>query len=163
MPEFSAISGSRTLHRIIYASRVRIPDVDLDHEIQAIIRASIRNNRDVAVTGLLLVHDGWFVQALEGPAEAVMNVYRRICDDARHEDAKVLAAGPAQAREFGDWNMCARRMNAADDAILATLEIRGAFEPLQLTASAALKLLKAVRGIQERAATAPARAYAAKS
>lgn len=57
MPELAAISSSRTLHRIIYASRIRIADGDLDHEIQAIIRASIRNNRDVAVTGLLLVHE----------------------------------------------------------------------------------------------------------
>lgn len=156
MPEFAAISGSRSLHRIIYASRVKIPEADLDHEIHAIIRASIRNNRDVAVTGLLLVHDGWFVQALEGPAEAVMNVYRRIGDDPRHEGSRVLAAGPVASREFGDWNMCARRMSDADDAILATLDVRGAFDPRQFTATAALKLLKAVRGIQERAARAAA-------
>lgn len=163
MPELAAISSSRTLHRIIYASRIRIADGDLDHEIQAIIRASIRNNRDVAVTGLLLVHDGWFVQALEGPAEATMNIYRRICDDPRHADSKVLAAGPATSREFGDWNMCAHRMNPADDAILATLKVRGGFDPLQLTATSALKLLKAVRSIQDRAAASPPRAFAARS
>jgi hypothetical protein len=152
MSDFAAISGSRTLHRVLYASRVRIPAEDLDHEVHDIVRASIRNNRQVAVTGLLLVHDGWFVQALEGPADAVMNIYRRICDDPRHEDCKMLSAGPAATREFGDWNMCARRMSAADDAILTTLAVRGSFEPLQLTPTAALKLLKAVRGIQERTA-----------
>src|SRR5687767_4348309 len=124
MSDLSAISDRRTLHRVIYASRARIPAEDLDHEVHSIIRVSIRNNRAVAVTGLLLVHDGWFVQALEGPAEAVMNIYRRICDDLRHEDCKLLSAGPAAAREFGDWNMCARRMSAADDAILTTLAIR---------------------------------------
>ena len=114
----SAISGSRTLHRLVYVSRQRIPEADLDHEVGAIIRASIRNNREVAITGLLLVHDGWFVQALEGPAEPVMVTYRRILNDPRHSDAKVLSAGPAEQRAFGDWNMCARQISDADDAVL---------------------------------------------
>lgn len=154
MTEYASISGSRTLHRLIYASRVRIPPADLDHEVQAIVGASIRNNRDVSVTGLLLVHAGFFVQALEGPAEAVMNTYRRICNDPRHEESKVLGAGPAPARDFGDWNMCARRMSAADDAILAALEVKERFDPSQLSAAAALRLLRTVRGIQERTARA---------
>jgi hypothetical protein len=156
MSDFASISGSRTLHRLIYASRVRIPAVDLDHETQAIIGASIRNNREVAVTGLLLVHAGWFLQSLEGPAEAVMNTYRRICNDPRHEESKVLSAGPAPSRDFADWNMCARRMSAADDAILAALEVKERFEPHELSGAAALRLLKAVRGIQERTAKASA-------
>ncbi|WP_296600807.1 BLUF domain-containing protein [Phenylobacterium sp.] len=147
----SAISSSsRALHRLIYASRVAIPAADVEHEVGAIIRASIRNNREHALTGLLLVHDGWFVQALEGPAQAVMERYGRIVDDPRHADAKVLAAGPAEAREFGDWNMCARDMSAADEAILDALALRAAFQPAGLSGPSALRLLRAVRGIQER-------------
>lgn len=144
------ISGTRSLHRLIYASRVDVTEADLGHEVGDIIRASIRNNRDVSVTGLLLVHAGWFLQALEGPAEGVMNTYRRILNDRRHRDSKVLSAGPAQVREFGDWNMCARGMSPADDAIVATLSARQAFDPPGLSASAALRLLKSVRGIQNR-------------
>jgi hypothetical protein len=146
----TAISGSRTLHRLIYTSIQRLDAAELDHEVEDLIRASIRNNREAAITGLLLVHAGRFVQALEGPAEAVMNTYRRILDDRRHRDARVLAAGPAEGREFADWNMCARRISAADDAILATLSQREAFEPEALSARSALRLLKAVRGVQER-------------
>ena len=146
----SAISGIRSLHRLIYSSRVNVAEADLEHEVGAIIRASIRNNREVAVTGLLLVHAGWFVQALEGPAEAVMNTYGRILNDRRHRNSKVLAAGPASTREFGDWNMCARGMSPADDAIVDTLAGRNAFDPPTLSATAALRLLKTVRGIQDR-------------
>jgi len=117
------ISSSRSLHRLIYASRQAFgPGQVPDEEIDAIIRASIRNNRADAITGLLLIHSGWFVQALEGPAQAVMTTYRRIVEDKRHDSAKLIHAGPASAREFGDWNMCARRFSAADDAILDTLE-----------------------------------------
>ncbi|MCR5878299.1 BLUF domain-containing protein [Phenylobacterium sp. J367] len=141
--------GSRTLHQLIYASRVRVPWPDQQREVDGIVQASIRNNRVVDVTGLLLVHDGWFVQALEGPVEAVLGVYGRICDDGRHEDCRVLYAGPAEARSFEDWNMCARHMTPADEAILDTLSMKTVFEPHRLTAKQALRLLKAVRGVQQ--------------
>lgn len=140
----------RTLHRLIYASRQNQPPERLDEEVAAIIATSIRNNRSVSVTGLLLVHDGWFLQALEGPYKAVMTTYGRIVGDARHLDPQVIAAGPAEDREFGDWNMCARHVGVADDAILETLGQRGDFRPLEFTPSSALRLLKAVRGIQNR-------------
>lgn len=146
----SLVSAARTLHRLIYASRQRVLPADLDHEVSRIIQASIRNNREVAVTGMLLIHDGWFVQALEGPAAAVMTTYGRVLDDPRHEDAKVLSAGPAERREFRDWNMCARRMSPGDDAILDALGQRAAFAPATLSGKAALRLLKTVRDIQAR-------------
>jgi hypothetical protein len=153
----SEISSSRTLHRLIYCSRQNIAAADMDEEIGAIIRASIRNNREVAVTGLLLVHDGYFVQALEGPMEAVLGAYGRINADRRHTASKVLQAGPASSREFADWNMCARRMSEVDDAILDTLRQREVFRPEKLSGPAALRLLKAVRGIQERQQRSAAR------
>lgn len=147
------ISSSRTLHRLIYTSRQAFAaGLGHDQEIEALIRASIRNNRASAITGLLLVHDGWFVQALEGPAAAVMTTYQRILNDPRHTDSRVVSAGPGGAREFGDWNMCARRFSPADNAILDALSQRSAFDPSALTDKSALRLLKAVRGIQDRTA-----------
>ena len=147
----SEISSSRSLHRLLYASRQKFaPHMVADDEIDNLIRASIRNNRGVSITGLLLVHGGWFVQALEGPAAAVMTTYNRIANDPRHEHAKVISAGPADSRVFGDWNMCARRFSKADEAILDTLDQRTAFDPASLTPASVLRLLKAVRGIQDR-------------
>jgi hypothetical protein len=46
--------------------------------------------------------------------------------------------------------MCARRITPADDAILDALSMRATFEPDKLTPAAALRLLKSVRGIQQR-------------
>jgi hypothetical protein len=148
----SDVSRARTLHRLVYASRQNVEAVDLDYQVDAIIRSSIGNNRRDGLTGLLLVHDGWFVQALEGPAETVMTAYGRITRDPRHSDPTVLTAGPADRREFGDWNMCERRAAPSDAAILATLSRKGAFEPAGLKPGAALALLKAVRGVQARTA-----------
>jgi hypothetical protein len=147
MPEYPQ---PRTLHRLIYASRQNLSPASAEEQVAAIIATSIRNNRGVSVTGLLLVHDGWFLQALEGPYQAVMTTYGRIVGDTRHTDPQVISAGAAEAREFGDWNMCARHIGAADNAILETLGQRGEFRPLDFTPSSALRLLKAVRGIQHR-------------
>ena len=144
------ISSSKTLHRLVYTSRER---VDPGQEAQAfadIVRASIRNNHEAAITGLLLSHKGFFIQALEGPAEAVLTTYGRICNDTRHTDSKVLSAGPVTSREFADWSMCARRITPADDAILHTLDQRTSFEPQKLSGRSAMRLLMAVRGIQGR-------------
>ena len=147
-----AISSTRSLHRLIYASRQAFaPGMIPDEEIDSLIRASVRNNRTADITGLLLVHEGWFLQMLEGPAEGVMTTYRRIVDDPRHDSARVIAAGPAAQREFSDWNMCARRFSKADEAILDTLAQREVFDPARLNDRSALRLLKAVRGIQARA------------
>lgn len=150
----SRTPGSRTLHQLIYTSRVRVPWPDQTRETEQIVAASVRNNEKCEITGLLLVHDGWFVQALEGPTEAVLMTYGRIVDDARHEDCKVLHAAPAEGRSFEDWAMCARTLTPADDAILDALSMRASFEPYALTAGQALRLLKSVRGIQKRHQTA---------
>jgi hypothetical protein len=140
------------LQRLIYASRQNLPpDAPLDEVVSDIIQASIRNNRERAITGLLLVHEGWFVQALEGPGPAVRERYERIAADPRHADARVLEIEPALARTFGDWNMCARTLSDADDALLDALAERESLAPERLDARNALRLLKAVRDIQGRA------------
>jgi hypothetical protein len=142
----------RSLHLLIYHSRFSpsFPKAadDQEHEIGRIIQSSIRNNRLTSLTGMLLVRGDQFLQALEGPSDAVKITYSRIIADRRHVSAKLLAEGRAQERLFGDWNMCARRLSKADDAILATLD-RGAKSDLSnLQAGDALRLLKAVREVQ---------------
>ena len=151
------ISTRKGLHRIVYCSAFSrsfpTDRADQDEAIGLIVRSSIRNNRADAITGLLLAHQGWFTQALEGPAEAVMTTYSRILKDPRHTDVTMFGAGPAERREFSDWNMCARRLSPTDDAILATLDLKGAFDPRGLGLGAAMRLLIAVKGIQSRVET----------
>jgi hypothetical protein len=142
--------------RLIYSSRFgsgfpTLPE-DQQDEIIRIISVSIRNNRDVAVTGLLLAHAGCFVQALEGPAKAVDETFARILRDSRLDRAKVLAQGPAR-REFANWNMCARRLSRADDAIVASLG-GTALDPSSWTAAQALGLLLEVKDRQDATMTA---------
>jgi len=75
---------------------------------------SRRNNARVAVTGMLLYHDGNFMQALEGPREAVTRVFGRIERDARHGGSLVLLQADRPQRLFTEWSMAFRRYQTAD-------------------------------------------------
>jgi hypothetical protein len=141
-----------SLHRLIYCSRQALPPHDVDFEVGRIIRASIANNRAVDVTGLLLVHQGWFVQVLEGGYTKVHALYDKIAADVRHAGASILTAGPADGRAFGEWDMCARSTSDIDGQILDGLDQRGGFEPTKLTGSSAMRLLRTVAQVQKRAA-----------
>lgn len=142
-----------SLHRLIYFSRQAFTDSrDVEFEVGRIIRDSIANNRAVDVTGLLLVHQGWFVQVLEGAYANVHAIYGKIASDPRHTGATAITAGPADRREFGDWNMCARTTSDLDAEILDALDQRGTFDPTRLTGSSAMRLLRTVAQVQRRAA-----------
>ena len=113
---------------------------------------TIRNNREVAITGLLLAHQGWFVQALEGPADAVEETYTRILRDSRHSNVTILSTSVGR-RNFPGWNMCARRISRADDAILAGL-VGSEFDPSTWSGPQALGVLLDVRDCQDATMTA---------
>jgi hypothetical protein len=89
--------------RLIYISTARseLSAVELD----GILRVSRRNNAAAGVTGLLIVGGRRFLQALEGPPDAVMQTYDRIKADARHFAAVTLDNRPISQRSFSSWAM----------------------------------------------------------
>ncbi len=92
--------------RLLYISTARqpvTPDLLAD-----ILRASRRNNAVVGVSGLLIVGGRRFLQALEGPEEAVLATYRRIHADPRHFAVVELARETIVTRQFPAWAMGAQ-------------------------------------------------------
>lgn len=73
--------------------------------IEKILEASRRNNARADVTGLLLLHDGCFFQALEGPGEEVDRIFGIIEADARHVGVIILECSTTTERAFADWSM----------------------------------------------------------
>jgi hypothetical protein len=141
----AAFDGLTGLVRLIYASRWAVPEGRaLDEEVRRIVIASMTNNRLVNVTGLLLVHEGWFVQALEGPVAGVRETYERVARDPRHTEVTLLDVGAAKARAFRDWNMTERRLTALQGPILARYGQEETFDPSKLTGAQAFDLLSAL-------------------
>ena len=126
---------SQPLHRLLYISTARQPF--RPDELDTVLRRSRQNNGADGVTGLLITGGRRFLQALEGPADAVARTFARIKADPRHFAIVTLASGPIAERTFAEWSMGHRAgsVNAADDADVATLivpvadpALRGYFE-----------------------------------
>jgi CheY-like chemotaxis protein len=94
------------VYRLTYCSRP-CPEVLADpaKALSDILMAAYDFNGTHNITGALLFCDAWFVQTLEGPQEALDQLYVRIKADGRHEQLKRMDAAPAGVRMFSDWNM----------------------------------------------------------
>jgi PAS domain S-box-containing protein len=121
----SNLSGDHSLTRLVYVSRASVLMRNKFREqVESIVNLSERNNTALGVTGILIAHQGWFVQALEGSHDDVLNLYARIAEDPWHEDVRTVAVEPITERRFESWGMCAGRLPASlveTTANLATL------------------------------------------
>lgn len=91
------------LYRVIYVSASKsLPGAA---GIAGLLRAARHNNVQAGITGILLYHDGGFLQVLEGMRAPVERVFAAICADPRHHQVITLWRGPVEGRLFGDWRM----------------------------------------------------------
>ncbi|PWG62807.1 BLUF domain-containing protein [Spiribacter halobius] len=100
--------AAEELVRLNYASTATFePSVQggVEVEVARILKQSRRNNRELAVGGVLHYGNGYFFQCLEGERDAVQKLYERISRDPRHRDVKTLTFSPVGERLFGDWSM----------------------------------------------------------
>lgn len=115
--------------RLLYVSTARAP---VTPEILSdILRTSRRNNAAVGVTGLLIVGGRRFLQALEGPSEAVLSTYARVMRDPRHFAAVQLAHETIAERQFPDWAMGAQAGRVAGAEASVADAITALIAPIQ--------------------------------
>lgn len=55
-----------------------------EEELQEILVKARINNESLDISGMLLFHQGSFIQALEGPQSAVESLYNKISEDTTH-------------------------------------------------------------------------------
>lgn len=71
-------------------------------------------NAHRGITGMLLHHDGNFMQAIEGPLPQIEALERRIAEDPRHFGFIALLKRRIPAREFGEWSMAFKNVGGTD-------------------------------------------------
>lgn len=108
------------LERLIYASRATRPTDSLLN-LSEILAVSHRNNQRDGLTGALAVHQGRFIQVIEGGRDALDGLLNRLRSDERHSDIEVLDRRPVTARTFTDWTMGSARITPELDQALSTL------------------------------------------
>lgn len=96
------------LYRLIYASDTA--DYIDWTDLKDILLKSQENNARLEVTGLLVMASRKFLQVLEGPGEHLNALYRKILQDSRHKNSRLVSYTPIHERHFSAWSM--RGINA---------------------------------------------------
>ena len=124
-PAAAADAGGGLLERLVYVSRAA-QGLDAG-QIYAIIRQAHAGNGPAGVTGALLFLDGWFVQALEGPARTLDAWIGRIRRDPRHAGLQVRSRERVLTRVFAGQPMALRTRACIDARLLETFDYRPGF------------------------------------
>lgn len=116
------------LHHLIYESQAT--QLFTDSELAELLHRARIHNEANDLSGLLLyAPDGRFIQVLEGPMEAIHQLYfERITHDPRHQRHQLLAAGILDRRRFSSWSMGYRPATPA-----ALTELAGHFDTTDAT------------------------------
>jgi len=139
------------LYRLIYASRISpVCQDDLRAALTDIVTRAIARNRPAGLSGLLVAHRGWFVQALEGRKPVVEALFEKIAADPRHHHALPVSEGPTEARLFEPWSMAARVLMGGDEAVLSALSPRAPYDPTLAPERTILRLLTTVADVHWR-------------
>jgi hypothetical protein len=91
------------MNEVVYVSAARTLLDPL--QLGEILSVARRNNAQLGVTGILLYHQGSFMQVLEGAEDALSTLFERICRDPRHTRIVKLRERAITTRGFGAWSM----------------------------------------------------------
>lgn len=111
---------SSRLERLVYESHATGSTGSLLN-LATILAESQRNNDRDGLTGVLAAHDERYVQVVEGGAETLDLLLRRLQLDPRHRDVRLLERRPIETRIFAGWSMASPRINPATGRVLGQL------------------------------------------
>ena len=89
---------------LVYVSRAQ--EHFTESQLVSLLAQARTNNISLGITGLLLYDNkGTFIQALEGDAEQVVMLFKKIHNDERHSKINIVSRRNISARAFPDWSM----------------------------------------------------------
>jgi hypothetical protein len=129
----------------VYASTAE--SIFKESDIPALLERARTFNAEQALTGMLLYIEGGFFQVLEGDDAVVDDLYGRIKRDPRHSKITLIIREPIAARDFSDWTMGFRTVDAREAGKLIGENdfFKSASCVTQLDSGRAKKLLGAFR------------------
>jgi Sensors of blue-light using FAD len=101
----NSIVRLKMLVELLYCSisvAPKLTNVDIDQLLASARRRNLAEN----VTGMLIYHQGEFVQILEGSKNSVESLYEQFIDaDPRHTRINKEQQNPISHRRFNEWSM----------------------------------------------------------
>lgn len=103
-PEKRYINEAQPVFCLVYASRAA--DNFSETDLIDILKLARLENGKTGVTGVLIYHNGYFLQMLEGDFSIINTLfYEHICKDTRHNNIATLFQEYKPKRDFPNWNM----------------------------------------------------------
>lgn len=90
------------LYRLIYVSETVGSTGASVLSIAQILGIAERNNRRDHITSGVMFHNGWCLQAMEGTRGDLDRLMRRLREDRRHRNIRVLVDKPIAERRFAE-------------------------------------------------------------
>ncbi len=143
------------IYRLVYASEanINLGTTGINPEVSRILLKSKSNNAKRMIGGVLYYADGYFFQVLEGEEAIVSDLYKKISQDDRHSNVKVLIEGHIDKPQFSNWSM---HFVAADSSIRQLLADHqfAAFKPFEIPVAVIEKMITVLsnNGAYERTA-----------
>jgi Sensors of blue-light using FAD len=131
------------MNQVVYSSAATEPFSEA--QLTELLARARKNNARLGVSGMLLYHEGSFLQVLEGEAAVLEALFGVISADKRHHRVVALLKREVDERHFGDWRMgfaSAKNLPANLPGYSDYLRFRG--DPVA-GANAALRLMSAFR------------------
>lgn len=101
------------MHSLLYISSST--SLLSNEDILNILNTSQTNNLRLNITGLLLYHQGSFLQVIEGEKDVVHDLFsKKISLDKRHNGIILLLDGEIKERSFSDWSMGFKQISNHD-------------------------------------------------
>ncbi len=96
------------MYQLFYLSNAVEPMSD--EALDALLTQARQRNAQHAVTGMLVYHEGSFLQILEGEKADVTAVFNSINKDARHNSIILVDEVEVDQRSFSDWSMAFKKI-----------------------------------------------------
>jgi hypothetical protein len=131
------------MNQVVYSSAAVAPFSETQLT-ELLARARTKNER-LGVSGMLLYHEGSFLQVLEGDASVLESLFTAIAADKRHHRVVALLKREVDERHFADWRMgfaSMKNLPANLPGYSDYLRLRG--DPVE-GANAAVRLMAAFR------------------
>lgn len=131
------------LARALYFSKA-LADAPTAQVLSEIVGSSNERNTREELTGVLVCHDGWFLQALEGLPSRLSRLLFRLSTDPRHQDMQMIDFRAIDRRAFEGWGMRHGRFTPDLAYRLQSQGLLGhVFDPTTMTEARVMALLVA--------------------
>ena len=102
-------------HQLIYISR---PTVEVTQDVLLdILNKAQTINHKFKISGLLIFHNGKFMQLLEGGEKEVKDLFEKIQHDPRHSDVRILLETDRPNRCMPLWTMGFSMSGSVDNGL----------------------------------------------